>query len=164
MILDATVDGRTFRVEVQADRGGRYTVSVDGTPLEIEVSGTKGSLTSLLVGRDSHEVGLEARPGGFTVLLPGETVAVDLAPAARGASAPLLRAHGEARLTAPMPGRVVRVLCAQGADVAAGQGLVVIEAMKMENEIRAPRDGRVRELVVREGQAVETGALLAVVG
>jgi biotin carboxyl carrier protein len=63
-----------------------------------------------------------------------------------------------------MPGRVVRVLAAAGDDVAAGQGLVVIEAMKMENEIRAPRAGRVLELGVREGQAVEAGALLAVVG
>ena len=68
------------------------------------------------------------------------------------------------RVTAPMPGRVVRVLSAPGADVAAGQGLVVIEAMKMENELRAPRAGRVQELPVREGQAVEAGALLAVVG
>jgi biotin carboxyl carrier protein len=63
-----------------------------------------------------------------------------------------------------MPGRVVRLLVASGADVAAGQGVVVIEAMKMENELRSPRAGRVRELPVREGQAVEAGALLAVVG
>ena len=58
----------------------------------------------------------------------------------------------------------MRVLSSAGADVVAGQGLVVIEAMKMENELRAPRGGRVTELLVREGQAVETGALLAVVG
>ena len=64
----------------------------------------------------------------------------------------------------PMPGRVVRVLSAVGNDVAAGQGLAVIEAMKMENEIRAPRAGRVQEVAVREGQAVEAGALLLVVG
>jgi biotin carboxyl carrier protein len=56
------------------------------------------------------------------------------------------------------------VLEARGADVAAGQGLVVIEAMKMENEIKSPRPGRVQEVAVVEGQAVEAGALLAVVG
>ena len=65
-------------------------------------------------------------------------------------------------------GAAIIILCrrlsAPGADVAAGQGLVVIEAMKMENELRAPRAGRVQELPVREGQAVEAGALLAVVG
>jgi biotin carboxyl carrier protein len=63
-----------------------------------------------------------------------------------------------------MPGRVVRVLETPGTDVQAGQGLVVIEAMKMENEIRAPRAGRLQEVTVREGQAVEAGTLLAVVG
>ena len=62
-----------------------------------------------------------------------------------------------------MPGRVVRVLVAAGADVAAGQGLVVVEAMKMENELRAPRAGRVAEVAVREGEAVDAGALLAVI-
>ncbi|MBI3932606.1 MAG: acetyl-CoA carboxylase biotin carboxyl carrier protein subunit [Acidobacteria bacterium] len=62
-----------------------------------------------------------------------------------------------------MPGKIVRVLVGAGDEVGAGQGLVVMEAMKMENELRAPRAGRVRELPVREGQTVETGALLALV-
>jgi biotin carboxyl carrier protein len=62
-----------------------------------------------------------------------------------------------------MPGRVVRVLVEAGKDVEAGQGLVVVEAMKMENELRALRAGRVTEIAVREGQTVETGALLVVV-
>jgi biotin carboxyl carrier protein len=59
-----------------------------------------------------------------------------------------------------MPGLIVRVHVSVGDVVQAGQGLVVMEAMKMENEIRAPRAGRVKEAPVREGQAVETGALL----
>jgi biotin carboxyl carrier protein len=62
-----------------------------------------------------------------------------------------------------MPGKIVRVLAEVGQRVAAGQGLVVMEAMKMENELGSPRDGLVHELPVREGQAVEAGALLAVV-
>jgi biotin carboxyl carrier protein len=62
-----------------------------------------------------------------------------------------------------MPGKIVRLLVTLGQDVAAGQGLVVMEAMKMENELKAPRAGRVKELPVREGQAVETGAFIAMV-
>jgi biotin carboxyl carrier protein len=166
MTFDVTVDGRRFRVEVHArgGPGGRYTVSLGGAPFDVEVADLAAPLVSLLVDGESHEVGLEKRPGGFTVLLPGEAVAVDLAAAARDASAPPHPAPGPARLTAPMPGRVVRVLSAVGTDVAAGQGVIVIEAMKMENEIRAPRAGRVQEVVVQDGQAVEAGALLAVVG
>jgi biotin carboxyl carrier protein len=163
VILDATVDGRTIRVEVRG-RDGRYTVILDGAPLEVDVAATGPHFASLLVGGDSHDVGLERRPGGYTVVFPGGALDVDLAEAARGASPLVRRAQGPARLTAPMPGRVVRVLETAGADVRAGQGLVVIEAMKMENEIRAPRAGRLQEVTVREGQAVEAGTLLAVVG
>jgi biotin carboxyl carrier protein len=59
-----------------------------------------------------------------------------------------------------MPGKLVRVLVEAGQTVSAGQGLVVVEAMKMENELRAPRAGRVLQVAAREGQTVETGALL----
>jgi biotin carboxyl carrier protein len=72
-------------------------------------------------------------------------------------------AGGLAEVRAPMPGRIVKLLAAPGQEVAAGQGLVVMEAMKMENELRSPRAGRVKDLHVRELQTVDTGALLAVV-
>ena len=163
MILDATVAGRTIRVEVRGG-DGRYRLTLDGTPLEVDLAGEPRGLSSLLVGGESHEVGIEKRDGGYTIVFPGESFTVDLAAAARGTTAPARHAPGPARVVAPMPGRVVRVLAEPGADVVAGQGLFVIEAMKMENEIKAPRAGRLQELAVREGQAVEAGALLAVVG
>jgi biotin carboxyl carrier protein len=163
MIFDATVGGSTVRVEVRGG-GGRYTVVLDGSPVQVDVVTAGLPFASLLVGGESHEVGVERRPEGYVVHFPGAVVNVDLVEAARGASPVVPRAHGPARLTAPMPGRVVRVLEGPGADVAVGQGLVVIEAMKMENELKSPRAGRVQEVAVREGQAVEAGALLAVVG
>jgi len=70
---------------------------------------------------------------------------------------------GEQRITSPMPGRVLRVLVKVGDEVIARQGLVVIEAMKMENELRAIRPGRVREVVVSEATSVEAGRLLVVI-
>jgi acetyl/propionyl-CoA carboxylase alpha subunit len=71
--------------------------------------------------------------------------------------------HGKASIVAPMPGKVVRILVAAGDEVKQGQGLVVVEAMKMQNEMKAPRDGRVTALEVRENDSVTAGMLLAVV-
>ena len=161
MIFDATVDGRSLRVEVSG-QDGRYTVLLDGRPLEVDLRDTGSHFVSLLLDGKSYEVGLQKRPGGYTVVLSDDIVSVDLVEGARGAALPARKAEGPARVKAPMPGKLVRVLVAAGDAVAAGQGLVVVEAMKMENELRAPRAGRVREVPVREGQAVEAGALLVV--
>jgi biotin carboxyl carrier protein len=160
--FEATVDGRTVRVEVRGG-DGRYTVALDGRPLVLDLQETSRDFVSLLIDGRNYEVGLERRPGGYRVVLPDDILDVELADAARGAVDVRKVPSGPTRVMAPMPGKIVRLLVAAGQDVAAGQGLVVMEAMKMENELKAPRAGRVRELPVREGQAVETGALVAVV-
>ena len=163
MLFDATVDGRTLRVEVRG-KDGRYTVIIDGRPLEVDLFDGGRDFVSLLIAGRSHEAGLEKRALGFTVVLADDVVAVDLAEAARGEGPAQKRlAFGPVRVMAPMPGRVLRVQVSPGDEVPAGQGLVVVEAMKMENELKAPRAGRVLEVAVREGQTVETGALLVVV-
>ena len=119
---------------------------------------------SLLIDGTSYEVGLERRDGGYAVHFPDDTLEVQLQDALQGtAGAGRKTAHGPAEVHAPMPGKIVRVSASVGAAVEAGDGLVVMEAMKMENELRAPRGGRVREVRVGEGQAVETGALLVVI-
>jgi biotin carboxyl carrier protein len=160
MMFDATADGRTIRVEVHG-QDGRYTVVLDGRPLEVDARETGRHFLSVLLGGRSYEAGIEKRPGGYTVVLTDDVVAVDIMDATRVAPQP--RVSGPARITAPMPGKLVRVLVSPGQDVQAGQGLVVVEAMKMENEIRTPRSGRVKDVPAREGQAVEAGALLVVV-
>ena len=71
--------------------------------------------------------------------------------------------EGQVRLSAPMPGKVVRLLLRQGDPVAAGQGVVVVEAMKMQNEVRSPKEGRVIELRVSQGDTVNANQLLAIV-
>ena len=101
---------------------------------------------------------------GYDVVLAEDVLHVELRGASQAASAVARKADaGPARVLAPMPGRLVRVLVQPGQQVQAGEGLLVMEAMKMENELRSPRSGRVAELPVREGQAVETAALLVVV-
>ena len=163
MLFDATVDGRTLRVDVRG-RDGRYVVTLDGRALEVDHQETGAHFVSLLIGGRSYEAGLEKRPDGYNVVLAEDVLYVEIRGASRGAlAAPRKADTGPARVVAPMPGRLVRVLVQPGQEVRAGDGLVVMEAMKMENELRSPRAGRVAELPVSEGQAVETAALLVVV-
>jgi biotin carboxyl carrier protein len=161
MRFDATSGGRTARVEVRA-KGAGYTVLLDGRALEVEVERVDGPWWTVLVDGRRLEAGVLRRPEGWLVDVGSgaRDVAVEDAASAGAGPRPRVSA-GPAKVAAPMPGRIVRVLVAKGDAVRAGQGLVVMEAMKMENEIRAPRDGRVREVAVAERQAVETGALLA---
>jgi biotin carboxyl carrier protein len=145
-------------------KDGRYTVTLDGRALDVDYRETGSAFVSLLVDGSSHEVGISSQPGGYRVALDGHDLLVELTPAARGAAAAPAPAHvGPQRIASPMPGKIVRLLVEAGQEVTAEQGLLVIEAMKMENELRAARAGRVRETCVREGQAVEAGALLVVI-
>lgn len=162
MIFDASVLGRSLRVEVK-EKDGRYAVTIDGKPHDVDYRETGRDFVSLLLDGRSYEAGLERRPGGCLVHFPADTLDVELLEAARAAAMGARKAAGPARVVAPMPGKIVRVLVAAGQEVAAGQGLVVMEAMKMENELRSPRPGTLEQVAVREGQTVETGALLAVV-
>jgi biotin carboxyl carrier protein len=164
MIFHVTLGGRTMEVELKSRAPGGCVVTVDGRRAEASLS-SAGHFKSLIVDGRVHDLGLWQRGRAVLAEWGGAAVAGELGTAAAspGESAGK-RATGPARLTAPMPGKVVRVLVEKGQEVKAGASLVVVEAMKMENELRAPRAGRVVELPVREGQAVESGALLAIVG
>ncbi len=163
MTLEATVEGRTVRVEVTL-RDGRHAVELDGRPVEVDLVRIGPHFWSLLVDGRSHELALERGPDGFRVHLPTAILRVEIAAASRGTGrAAAHRASGPARVSSPMPGRVVRVFVRPGTEVRAGERLMVIEAMKMENELRATQPGLVTEVAVREGEAVEGGALLVVI-
>jgi biotin carboxyl carrier protein len=98
------------------------------------------------------------------VTLGGRTAAVTVNGRRTGrATATGRHAHGQQTVVAPMPGRVVRVLVAPGDEVTASQGIVVVEAMKMENELRAPKGGRVKDVSVSPGTSVEAGRVLVVI-
>jgi biotin carboxyl carrier protein len=161
VIFDATVDGRAARVEVRS-AGGLYTVLVDGRALQVDVHPTARHFTTLIIDGRSYDAGVLRQGATHAVTVCGATFEVALVAGARGAAVPH-RKPGPARVTAPMPGKIVRVSATVGQEVEADECLVVMEAMKMENEIRSPRDGRVKDVVVKEGQAVESGALLILV-
>jgi acetyl/propionyl-CoA carboxylase alpha subunit len=160
--LEARVEERTIKVEVRRTEHG-YSVRLDDATLQVDLVAVGRHFLSLIVDGQSHDVGLETLPGGYLVHLREGALPVLLADPLREVRSPMETQVGPTRLTAPMPGRVVRVLAEKGREVEPGQGLIVIEAMKMENELKAPRRGCVHEVAVREGQAVEAGALLLVV-
>lgn len=162
-MLDAQVDGRSLRVEVQEQQDGRYRVSLDGRALLVDAQAAGRGFVSLLIDGQSHAAGLERRGDGYLVVIGQDSFTVELSEAVAGTSAAPREKSGPARLKAPMPGKIVRVLARPGDALEAGQGLVVMEAMKMENELKSPRAGKLSELKVNEGQTVESGQLIAVV-
>jgi biotin carboxyl carrier protein len=146
--------------------GGRFRVTLDGVCQEVHARTTDLGLflTHHTDGR-SVDLALTERPGGEWLLqFPHVTLTavVDGRRFRRGGGGPAPVA-GEQRVTAPMPGRVVRILVKVGDAVEARQGLVVVEAMKMENELTSPKAGRVKEVAVIEGTSVESGRLLVIV-
>ena len=162
MIFDASSRDKTLRVEVSG-KDGHYQVSLDGKILECDVREIGGAFLSLLVGGRSYELALDGRGQRYTTVLRGELVAVELAEGVRGVTAQRKGPVGPVNVVAPMPGRLVRILVSEGQQVGAGAGLVVMEAMKMENELRSPRAGRIGKIHAQERQAVETGAMLVTV-
>jgi biotin carboxyl carrier protein len=154
-----------------ARRSGHATVSLDGRDGAIEVSG-QGSLRSVTLGGRTHETAVWPVAGSdgargvrsYDVLVAGRVVTVRLVDPLRHGNgrAEEAAAEGTVEIRSVMPGKVAAVLKAVGDEVEAGAGLLVIEAMKMENEIPAPRAGRVASILKAPGEAVEAGALLAV--
>jgi biotin carboxyl carrier protein len=159
-----TVDGRTRPVTV-SEIDGRWSLLL-GPP-----GGRHDDGSSAVPGTGpawrSYEVSFESRDGGHVVHVDGDPVHVSIVePRTRFG-----RRGGEAAaggvvsgaVVAPMPGRIVKLLVQQGDAVAARQGVVIVEAMKMENELRAPRAGRVADVRVAEGMSVEGHAVLLVI-
>ena len=98
------------------------------------------------------------------MVLRGDRFDVDIKDAVKGTALGRVAHTGPLKLTAPMPGKIVKVLVGEGDVVEAGRGVLVMEAMKMENELKATRGGTIQEIKVKEGQAVEMGALLLIIG
>lgn len=155
-----TLDGQEREVDVQVSPGGAVSVAMDGAPVDVEVVRVPGGV-SLRMGNQVHDV-LVGGPADAMQLAAGAvrtTVSVE-SERARAKRAKRGAAGAGKELKAPMPGRIVKVLVAAGDEVAANQPLVVIEAMKMENELRATAAVKIASVDVREGQNVEGGAIL----
>jgi biotin carboxyl carrier protein len=157
--------GQTRTVEIRREGKG-YVATVDGRPHSVDVA-RAGRSWSLLIEARSYEVFFAEQAGGaLTVHVNGHAVPVSRGGAGRrgqdGVGAGAVH-HGPQRVMTPLSGRVLKVLVKTGDAVAARQALVVVEAMKMENELRSPRAGTVAEVKVTAGMSVEANAVLVVV-
>lgn len=160
--------GGVWEVDVAGD-APHYTLTIDGRQFQVDATnlGDESLLTMLLDQRSvlAHTRAADARRGLYDVSIDGKYRRLEvldaLAAASRGADIAVARSGFE--LEAPMPGLVVAVQVAPGDRVEAGSPLVVMEAMKMQNELVAESAGTVREVRVAVGHAVESGATLVVV-
>jgi biotin carboxyl carrier protein len=158
--------GKKLRtVELERDEE-RWKISLDGQPVKADVVQIDSNTFSLLLDGQCYEVHIAPFPDGMLKLQTGLqefTAEVSDPRAWRGRRHGALEAEGRQQIVAPMPGKVVRILVEVGDQVEAGQGLVVVEAMKMQNEIRSPKGGVVERLHVKAGQPVNAGEVLCIV-
>jgi biotin carboxyl carrier protein len=170
-----TIDGELHVIEVSDLPGGGYDVrclpsaeadAASGERLEAQTSARHGGLTVRLGGRVVDLI-IDGSPPDLQVFASGRRASVRVESERLRAAAAVRSAKGagaEGLVSSPMPGKVVKLLVAEGDSVTEGAPLVVVEAMKMENELVAPRAGVVRHVFVKPGETVESGGRLVEVG
>ena len=151
--------------QIELTRSGEcYECRIDGRLIEADIVEISKGIYSILIGGRSLEVHVEAHGQILQITSSGrEFIASVNDPRRYRKGGGAILAEGRQQVTAPMPGKVIRVLVKAGDKVAAGQGIVVVEAMKMQNEVKSPKAGTIEKLLVKEGQPVNAGDALAVV-
>jgi biotin carboxyl carrier protein len=151
----------TFKVEFARDREGKLISKVDGEHLALDVLSSERDVLSLLMAGRSYEL----RRDGNMIALDGSAYHTEVRDprSLRNRRAAGDAADGPKKITAPMPGKVVRIVAAEGTEVEAGAGVVVIEAMKMQNEMKSPKKGIVKKISAAEGATVNAGDTLAII-
>ena len=164
MKLNFTIEGRPRTLEL-THPGERPRWKIDGREVEADAIEISPGVYSVLIDGESIEVRIESDRFGLRAAAKGSEYSVtienprDLKRNGTGAA----EAQGRQNISAPMAGKIIRCLVSTGDQVQASQGLVIVEAMKMQNEIRSPKSGKVERIAVVEGQTVNPGDLVAVV-
>jgi len=164
MVYDVIVGGKPYRLELEKIESG-WQCRLDGKEIAVDAVLTRRDVLSLLVGGQAFEVKREQTATDLHMWVGSTRFPVELRDprslhSRKGSAAD---EKGPRKIVAPMPGRVVRLLAAEQAEVEAGQGVIVVEAMKMQNEIKSPKKGIVRKMVATAGAAVNAGDVLAIV-
>lgn len=163
MTYDVTIDGKNYRLELnRADSG--WMCRLDGREVQVDAVLARPDVLSLRLGNQAFEVKCERVGGEMHLWVGSRRFATEIRdPRSLRGRTRSADDQGPKKLTAPMPGKVVRVLVSQGAEVEAGTGVLVVEAMKMQNEIKSPKKGTIQKILASEGAAVNAGDVLAIV-
>src|SRR5579864_3498701 len=163
MTYDISIDGKQYRLDLeQVD--GRWACRVDGREVDVDAVLARPNVLSLRIGNRAYEVKCERVGGEMHVWVGSQRFAAEVRdPRSLRSRVRAVDEHGPRKLIAPMPGKVVRVLVSQGTAVEAGAGVLVVEAMKMQNEVKSPKKGTIQKILVSEGAAVNAGDVLAIV-
>ena len=163
MKYEVEIEGRTVAVEVEP-RDSIIQARVDGRVYDLSATSPDEGVFTFLNGDRVFEARVfELSKDSLRVEIKGRTFAATIVDRKHRRPAAEHGIEGRQNLVSPMPGKVVRVLLAVGDQVKAGQGVIVVEAMKMQNEIKSPKAGHVIDLRVKEGAAVTANQVLAVV-
>jgi len=164
MVYDVIVGGRPFRLELEK-MGAGWKCTLDGQEIRVDAVLPRRDVLSLIVDGHAFEIKREQTATDLHMWVGSSRFGVELRDprSLRSRQSSGLDEKGPRKIVAPMPGRVVRLLVAEQAAVEAGQGLIVVEAMKMQNEIKSPKKGVVKKIVAAAGAAVNAGDVLAIV-
>jgi biotin carboxyl carrier protein len=166
MAFIAKLGEQTYTVEIDEVGKSVYKISIDGTEFFVDGKKTGRTNYSLIVDDRSFEIEVDHTEDEYRVLVDGRNYHINLVDERRvrvGGAQSGFESQGRQKVSVPMPGKVIAVLVAEGDAVEKGQGLVIVEAMKMENEVRSPITGEVKEIKVTPGDTVEGGAVLLIV-
>jgi len=165
MTLHIQIDGHTRRIELPSALTGIVECSIDGESKQIGVHLLEPGVLSLVIDGRSFRCILDEGPTERAILLDGKrfVYALDDPRSLRSRRGAAADAGGPRPIKAPMPGRVVRILASANDTVDAQQGILVIEAMKMQNEMKSPKAGSVVRIAVAVGDTVQAGQVLAVI-
>jgi len=165
MAYIAIIDGEQVPVAIGKGGPGGTTVTIGDREYVVDTRWTQSDLLSILIDGRSYQVDIHTDKDAHEVLIEGEHFEFELFDERKALlkKSAAMGVEGVQEIKSSMPGKIVKILIAEGDEVEQGQGLVVVEAMKMENEIKSPKAGVVKKIGVKEGEAVEAGALLVVV-
>lgn len=163
MLYDVTIDGKNYRLDLNRAEG-RWSCCLNGQELEVDAVLTRKDVLSLRIGNVAYEIKSERVASDLHLWVGSTRFAAEVRdPRSLRGRTRAGDEQGPKKIVAPMPGKVVRLLVHDGDEVEQGAGVAVVEAMKMQNEIKSPKKGSVQKILVTEGAAVNAGDVLAII-